>query len=160
MPVLFCSVLCSTYTGQPKGCQCLGLIATLVFANIWRGDLRSLCCILGVLFSTSFAILIAYGHRFVVIVDLHLLLACISIVLAKSCISLIRLSAWPFWWWAPTAANFKVCDLSLHACTHVFSLNMPLSAQYPCMVMPLSLAYCSKACLPSTVSAPVVFFCR
>jgi hypothetical protein len=103
---LDCSFASRTYVGQPKCCQCLGLEATLVFTNISIGEWWCLSFTLGVMLFASFAIRITYGHRLADISWGHLLLAWINIVHAISCNCWMRASAWPFWWWAFTPANF------------------------------------------------------
>ena len=122
-----CRSLSSTYTGQPKGNQCLGLEAMFVCANMFnRIDpvIR-----FGVLLSTSFATHIAYGQRLVFTALGHLLFACINIVLACSCDTRILLSATPFWKWAFMPQNERVwpCVFVTEA-RNLLSANLPLLA--------------------------------
>ena len=104
-----CSSDLRTYAGHPNGAKCLGFVATSVLNHNCAGVRLSTWFILGVSFNAACAVLSACGHRWAEIAFGHRRCAWASDVRTISCKIRTRCSAYPFWWWAPTAQNDNPC---------------------------------------------------
>ena len=138
--------------------QCFWFGCTSKFEKICCGVRLVESCIFGDSFIITVAIRIAYGHK---LVDMELgqrLFACIVIVRASPWMVLIRLSANPFWWWAPTPANVNGWSLARQSLTYKFARNMPLSAWYDFISTPYCLEFNSNALFPSSIFSASVDF--